>query len=183
MMVRLVRALLAVAGCSALLVATATSALAYQGEVAANVTVSVPSGPLPCGTAFAVTATVLDANGAAVPNATVTWSFMQTLSPEDRITEPTSMTNADGVATTHVVLACVLGERQIQAQVAGTTGMGGAVLAITATGLPNTSTEPSRTPGGAGGPVAIQLAGAVGVLIVAAVYLRRRTATGRETDR
>ncbi len=131
----------------ALLTALAAPAvLGYAGQVTGQVSVSGPSGTIVCNTPVTVSATVLDVNGKPFDNTPVTWSFASgTAKPGDKISPTTSTTNASGVATTTVTLACVAGSRTVNAT--SGTFVGGAVLGITSAGLPNTSTSvPAGTP-------------------------------------
>lgn len=126
----------------ALLATLATSAVfAYAGQVAGQVSVAAPSGTVACNSPVTVSATVLDINGKPFDNTSVTWSFKSGQQAGDTIAPATSMTNASGVATTTVTLACKAGSRTVDAT-AGTI-VGSAVLGITSTGLPNTSTLPA----------------------------------------
>jgi hypothetical protein len=125
----------------------APAVLGYAGQVAGQVTVTPPAGTLVCNTPFTVSATILDVNGIPFDATTVTWSFKAgTSQTGDTISPLTSTTNASGVATTTVTLACIVGSRTILAT-AGTVSSG-AVLGITATGLPNTATGGAGTPAG-----------------------------------
>ena len=133
---------LAATGLLALLVAPTVAA--YETPVPQSVTVSVPSGTLPCGSPFAVSATVLDANGQPIADAEATWTLTTVVSSKDAVVDPTSITDANGVATNQVYLDCVAGEREVEARVGD--AFGGAVLGITSAGLPNTSTPPAQTP-------------------------------------
>ncbi len=140
---RLGRAALA----AVLLSAIAVSAVfAYAGQVAAQVSVAGPSGALACNTPITVSATVLDVNGKPFDSTAVTWSFSSGAQSGDRISPTRSTTDANGVATTTVTLACVAGSRTLAAT-AGTV-VGSAVLGLTSSGLPNTSAATGPTPAG-----------------------------------
>jgi hypothetical protein len=134
------------AGLAAVALALITSATAfgYAGEVAGAVTVAGPSGTLTCGVNITVTATVVDAAGKLIAGQPVAWVFTSTPSSADKINTTPTTTNASGVATTTVVLACVAGSRTIRATADAIST--GAVLSVTAAGLPNTSTLPGETP-------------------------------------
>jgi hypothetical protein len=142
MVARLGSAVMAGAFLSAI---AATAVFGYAGQVAGQVSVAGPSGTIACNTPVTVSATVLDVNGKPFDNTQVTWSFKSgTAQSGDKINPTTSMTNASGVATTTVTLACVAGSRTVNA--ASGSFVGGAVLGITSAGLPNTSTDPVGTP-------------------------------------
>jgi len=134
------------AGLAAVALALITSATAfgYAGEVAGAVTVAGPGGTLTCGVNITVTATVVDAAGKLIAGQPVAWAFTSTPSTADKINTTPTTTNASGVATTTVVLACVAGSRTIRATADAVSA--GAVLSVTAAGLPNTSTLPGETP-------------------------------------
>ena len=143
------------AAAAGLLLALAVPAVAaYEAEVPQSVTVTAPTGTLPCGTAFPVSATILDTNGTPVPGAEVTWSFKTFVSSQDSIVDLTTTSDANGVATTRVWLDCIVGERQVEARSGN--AVGGAVLGITEAGvaagtggtggLPSTSTPVNQTP-------------------------------------
>ncbi len=138
MLARLGGAVLAGALLSAI---AATAVLGYAGQVAGQVSVAAPSGTIACNTPVTVSATILDVNGKPFDNTTVTWSFKSGAQAGDKISPTTSTTNAAGVATTTVTLACVVGSRSVDATAGAI--VGGAVLGITSAGLPNTSTLPA----------------------------------------
>jgi hypothetical protein len=127
-----------------LLSVAASAAIAYEGQITQQVTVAGPAGTLACNTALTVTATVLDASGNPVDNRAVVWTFSAGQVTGDQIVTPSTVTNASGVTTTTVKLACTVGNRTVVALVAP--AFGEAVLGITATGLPPTSTDPGSTP-------------------------------------
>jgi len=93
------------------LLIAAASASAYNGQVAATATVSAESAA--CGDAFTVESTFLDLEGLPVGGLSVKWSFLTSQSPDDAINDTTTVTDADGVATTTVTLAAVPGDRTI----------------------------------------------------------------------
>jgi Bacterial Ig-like domain (group 1) len=128
----------------ALALITTATAFGYSGEVAGAVTVAGPGGTLTCGVNITVTATVVDAAGKLIAGQPVAWSFTSTPSTADKINTTPTITNASGVATTTVVLACVAGNRTIRAVADAISAS--AVLGVTAAGLPNTSTLPGETP-------------------------------------
>lgn len=140
-----------------LLALTVPAVAAYETPVAQSVSVAAPSGTLACKTEFPVSATILDANGQPIANTDVTWTLTTVVSSQDSIVDGTTTTDANGVATTNVWLDCIVGERQIEARVGD--AFGGAVLAITSGGLPNTSTPTNQTP-----PLMLAIAGVAVVL-------------------
>jgi len=73
----------------------------------------------------------------------VAWSFAASPSSGDEIVEATTTTDAQGVTSTTVILACEAGDRTIKAT-AGQ-AFGSVVLSVTGEGLPDTSTAPSDT--------------------------------------
>ena len=123
----------------------ASAAFGYAGQVAQQVTVAGPAGTLSCNTALTVTATVLDAGGKPVDNRAVAWTFGAGKVTGDQIVTASTTTNALGVTSTTVKLACTVGNRTIVAT--ATPASGQLVLGIAATGLPPTSTiPPDSTP-------------------------------------
>ena len=100
---------------AAIILLTATvTAFGYNGQVEAIVGVAA-QGTITCGQPFTMTATILDADGAPVADASVAWSFVTTQSSSDTINKTPTVTNAKGVATTTVTLGAVSGERPIRA--------------------------------------------------------------------
>lgn len=140
---------------------TAATVAAYAGQVAESIQIGV--GTIKCNSPITVTATVLDNNGKAISGKAVAWNFVSTPSTSDTISPRSSTTNALGVATTTVRLACIPGNRQLRAtadQVSGTAVFGlteGQVLGIT--GLPNTTAAPpgSRPESSSGLPLLVML--------------------------
>jgi len=131
---------------AALALAMTTTVFAYSGQVAGAITVGGPSGILKCGVALTVTATVRDAAGSPIEGQPVAWTFTSSPSSADKINSTPTTTDASGVATTTVTLACVAGNRTVTATADGISA--GAVLGITAAGLPRTSTAPDGSPVG-----------------------------------
>jgi len=166
------------AGLAAVALALITSATAfgYAGEVAGAVTVAGPGGTLTCGVNITVTATVVDAAGKLIAGQPVAWAFTSTPSTADKINTTPTTTNASGVATTTVVLACVAGSRTIRATADAISAS--AVLSVTAAGLPNTSTLPGETPAQnlpvIGTLLAVLAMAAGGVLALRRISLSRR---------
>jgi hypothetical protein len=162
---------LGAAGAAALLLLSvaAPAAFAYEGQVAQQVTVAGPAGTLSCNMALTVTATVLDAGGKPVDNRAIAWTFGAGKVTGDQIVTASTTTNATGVATTTVKLACVVGNRTVIATADASSGQ--AVLGITATGLPPTGTTPP-TPMW---PYALAILG----ICVASFVVGRRVLQGR----
>ncbi len=155
---------------------TAATAFGYAGEVAGAVTIATPGGTLKCGVNITVTATIVDSAGKPISGQPVAWTFTTTPSAADKINKTPTTTDANGVATTTVVLACVAGNRYLHA-VADAVGAS-AVLGVTAAGLPNTSTLPSETPAQGlpliGTLLAVLAMAAGGVLALRQISLSRR---------
>ena len=137
---------LAASGVAALLLLSVAvpAVLGYAGQVANQVSVAGPAGTLVCNTNLTVTATVLDSGGTPVDNRAVVWSFGAGAVSGDQIVTVNTMTDAAGVTSTTVKLACVIGNRTVVATADPASGQ--VVLGITATGLPRTSTDPGSAP-------------------------------------
>ena len=137
---------LAATGVAALLLLSvaAPAVMGYAGQVVNQIIVGGPTGTLACNTPLTVTAIILDAGGHPVDNRAVVWSIGTGKVAGDQVVTVSTMTNATGVATTTVKLACVVGNRTIIATSDTMTGQ--VVLGITAIGLPPTSTAPDATP-------------------------------------
>ena len=129
---------------SVLALVLSATAFGYAGQVAALVTIGGPSGPVPCGTAVTLSAAVTDAAGAPIEGQPVDWAFSSSPSSKDKINATPTLTNANGVATTTVTLACVAGQRTITAT--ADAARAGAVLSVSAAGLPRTSTALAGVP-------------------------------------
>ena len=129
---------------TALALAMTATAFGYAGQVLGTISVVGPSGTIKCGVAVTVTATLLDVNGNPFTGETVTWKITSTPTGADKVNKTTSTTNSSGVATTTVTLACVAGNRTVTATSDGMSA--GAVLGVTAAGLPRTSTLQGGTP-------------------------------------
>ena len=163
----------------------------YAGQVVATLTITGPTGSVPCATSLTFHATALDVDGNPIEGEQIHWSFSTSPSNKDRIKPRTSRTDASGVATTTVTLACVPGQRTLTARgdkieaSAVVTVVGGAVLGATGggvgvTGLPRTSTiEAAATVGGPASPVAPGLAVAGLLLLLGAGTILRRFALVR----
>jgi hypothetical protein len=124
------------------LVAVGTVA-GYAGQVVATVEVSAPTGPQLCGTSIAVSAFLQTTDGAVIDGRLVTWSFVSGNVTGDTIAQATSTTNASGIATSHVTLACsphgvVLGA--VSDEVSGTV-----TITTSGQGLPRTDTVPASS--------------------------------------
>jgi hypothetical protein len=160
----------------ALALVTSATAFGYAGEVAGAVTIATPGGTLKCGVNITVTATIVDSAGKPIAGQPVDWSFTSSPSAADKINKTPTTTNASGVATTTVVLACVAGNRNLHAVADAVSAS--AVLGVTAAGLPNTSTLPSETPA-QGSPligmlIAVLAMAAGGVFALRQISLSRR---------
>ena len=136
---------------TALLLVSATAAFGYAAQVAGTVTIT--TGPITCTAPVVITATVLE-TGTNLPieGQTVNFGF-QTSVAGDTISANSAVTNALGVATTTVQLACVTGNRTIFGVADDVRGSGVLSLTVTvapsattaprpAAGLPNTATAP-----------------------------------------
>ena len=170
------------------LITAGTAFGAYSGNgVTEAVTIARLGGTVTCGVNITVTATVVDATGTPIPGQPVDWSFAPKLKADaaDTISSSPSTTDASGVATTTVKLACVPGSRGLRATADAVTGSAvlsvsatGAVLGVTSGSLPNTSTLPGETPAPQDLPVigtllAILAMAAGGGLILRRVSLSR----------
>jgi hypothetical protein len=169
--------------------AMATSVFGYVTQVPHSITVSPSSPTFTCGSSHVVRAQVLDPDGLPIKQLTVKWSFGQSPSSHDKIRPATSKTNAHGVATTRVTLACVLGDRVIRSTVNGITGS--AVVHVTGddqhvlgtTGtpgggtLPNTSTLAADAstdgPPSPAAPVIVALLAASAIIVRRLAFARR----------
>jgi len=158
----------------ALVLGTAATALAYSGQVAASISISVKAT---CGETATATAKVLDADGAPVAGVSVDWALVTTQSASDKINKTPTTTNANGMASTTLTLGAVDGPRQIRATVgAGTeTEVSAAAVVNPVCGevLPNTSTLPAETRPGDTAALLAALAFAAGIALV----LRRLATT------
>jgi len=166
------RVIAGIAAMSVLLL-TAASAVAYSGQVAGSVSISVGAT---CGEVVTATATVLDADGVPVAGQAVDWSLVTVQSPLDKVNQTPTTTNAKGIATTTLTLATLNGTRRVRATVgAGTeteVSATAVVNPVCSGSLPNTSTLPPETPGGAVAAILAALA-----LIACAGLTLRRLAT------
>jgi hypothetical protein len=123
---------------TALALAIATSVSAYPAQVVISLTVSGPIGSVNCGTPITLRATALETLGSPIEGQPIDWAFTSTPSSKDTVNTTPTITNASGVATTSVTLACVVGERTVTAT--GDAVNAGAVLGVTSAGLPVTTT-------------------------------------------
>lgn len=151
------------------LVATAT-VLGYAGQVAATVQVSSPSGPQACNTPITVTALIKDINGSPISGQPVAWSFISGNVTGDTILTTPTTTNASGIATTHVQLACsphtlVLGA--VADESSGTT-----TIVASGKSLPRTDTVSGST-------MPTMVLAALAVLVGMGLMLRRFAADRR----
>jgi hypothetical protein len=123
---------------AALALALSATVLAYAAQVVAALTVSGPGGSASCGTPITLRATALETGGAPIEGQPIDWAFTSSPSNQDRINSTPTITNASGVASTTVTLACVVGDRTVTAT--GDAVNASAVLGVTSAGLPGTST-------------------------------------------
>lgn len=160
---------------AALVLLAATTAFGYAGEVAAEVSVGVPGGTIKCGVAITISATIVDKDGKPIEGQPADWTFASSPSSADKINSTPTTTDASGVATTTVTLACVAGNREVRATADDVSG--GAVLGVTAAGLPRTSTLPDAAPAGA--PPFDTLLAALAVLVGGGIMIRRLVLSSR----
>jgi hypothetical protein len=162
---------------AALALAMSVTVLAYARQVVAVLTISGPSGPVPCGTPVTLRATALDINGAPIGGQPVRWVLSSTPSHRDTIKPRSTLTNASGVATTTITLACVAGPRTVtaaadRARASAVLNIAtGGVLGLTSAGLPNTSTALDGE--AHDGPPIAQLLGVLGLLAGTWIMFRR----------
>ena len=148
----------------ALALLAAVTVLGYAGQVAATVSASGPSGPQTCGLPLTISAVVQETGGALISGQPVTWSFSGGNVTGDKILTATSTTNANGVATTRIELACSAHSVTVAAVADAVTGT--VVVQSSGKGLPRTDTAPSSS------FLAIALA-ALAVLVGSGAILRR----------
>ena len=153
----------------ALVVLAAPGAVAYNGQVATSVSLSGPAGGAQCSTDLPVSVTVLDTAGHAVTDTAVTWGWASTAVAGDSIVDSTTITDSSGASSTAVRLACVSGDRTLQAHVGD--AFGSLVLGVQAVGLPRTDTSPVTMPWAT---IASLVVAAAGLLLVGRRILVRR---------
>jgi hypothetical protein len=153
----------------ALALGLTTTALAYAGQVPGTVSISGPASTLSCGLPTSVSATVVDASSNPIAGQAVHWSFGSSPSTADTVSPTQTTTNADGVATSTVTLACVAGDRTVIATADAI--IGAAVLGVTMGGLPRTSTE--SVPGPVGNLPILTMFAALAVLVGGGGIVRR----------
>ena len=157
------------------LLATA-SVLAYDGQVAATISVAGPAGNVSCGTSSTLHATVLDTNGNPDTDVPVSWSFSSGDIGGDKFSPNPSITNSSGVATTTVTWACPASSTTSNrvVHIDATTVpdiLGSIAVTVTVKGLPSTSTDPASGTS----PLAV-LAAAFAVIAGSWIILRRVSA-------
>lgn len=140
--------------------------MAYAGEVAAQVVANGPGGVLRCHRDLPLTATVVDKNGKAIEGQPVSWSITATPSSDDVLGNGTTITNANGVATTTINMDCVVGDRSVRAT--ADDAFDDIALTLSEAGLPGTFTAPSNTT-----PAWALAAAALAVLVGAGLLARR----------
>jgi|OpeIllAssembly_1097287.scaffolds.fasta_scaffold916367_1 hypothetical protein len=138
-MSRASRALRAIAA-GALLVVAGAMPVAAADPTAATVTITVPEAPIVCRVETEVSALVLDASGATIAGATVTWSLMPIASSQDSVVDGETTTGSQGVATTRIWIDCIPGLRTLNATAGPVTAS--VDLVVSTAGMPETSTEP-----------------------------------------
>lgn len=152
--------------------AAAMAALGYAGQVAGTITMSGPAGNVSCGTTSTVHAHALDTNGNPFTGEVITWSFGGGNIAGDKFVPPTSITDANGNATTQVTFACpsssTKSNRVVNIRAAAGEAVGSLTITVTVKGLPSTSTDPLG-----GTPTAAILAAALAVLLGGWIILRR----------
>ena len=163
----------------------ATSTPAPTTVAATKLTITLPSSPIACEKHTEISALVTDASGATIAGKTVTWTLMPFASTQDSWTDMASVTGSQGVATTQVWIACVPGDRAINASADGVTAS--AQLVVSDVGMPAatapaptapaagitvppTWTEP-MTPERGSVPAGLLLGGAAGLMGLAALLL------------
>lgn len=153
----------------ALVVLAAPGAVAYNGQVATSVSLGGPAGGAQCSADLPVTVTVLDSAGHAVTNTPVTWDWASTAIAGDSILDSSTTTDSSGASSTAVRLACVPGDRTLEAHAGD--AFGSLVLGVQAVGLPRTDTSPITMPWAT---VASLVVAAAGLLLVGRRILVRR---------
>jgi hypothetical protein len=161
---RHLRTIAAIFGGSALALIATVSVLGYAGQVAATVSVSAPSGPQTCGLPLTISATIQETGGALISGQPVAWSFSAGAIAGDKILTANSTTNASGVASTQIQLACSAHSVTVAAVADDVTGT--VVVQSSGKGLPRTDTAPTTS------FLAIALA-ALAVLVGSGAILRR----------
>jgi hypothetical protein len=124
--------------------ALAVPAVSAAEPVAAKLTITLPSAPIVCRQETEVSVLVVDAGGATIAGKEVSWGLAPVVSSQDGITESTSLTGSQGVATTRVWIDCIPGARTLL--VKSDDAIASQVLAISADGMPAaTPTPPPAT--------------------------------------
>jgi len=154
----------AILGGTALALVATVSVFGYAGQIAATVAMSAPSGPQTCGLPLTISATVQETGGALISGQPVAWSFSAGNVAGDKILTANSTTNANGVATTRIELACSAHSVTVAAVADEITGT--VVVQSSGKGLPRTDTAPTSS------FLAIALA-ALAVLVGSGAILRR----------
>lgn len=129
----------------ALALFTASAVGAYEGEVAATIVGTGPSGPQTCETAVTVTATVQDTTGKLIEGQPVNWVFDSGNIAGDSIADATTITDVNGVATTTVQFACT--PRSVTLSVTADAASGTFVVEVGGeTSAPVATAPPAETP-------------------------------------
>jgi hypothetical protein len=175
-MSRVSRALRVVAAGSLLVIAGALPVSAAD-PAAATVTITVPDAPIVCRMETEVSALVLDAAGATIAGATVTWSIMPVASSQDSVVAYETTTGSQGVATTKIWIDCIPGPRTLNATADAVTAS--VDLAVSTAGMPETSTEPPPAVPVQDGVTPLAVALVLGAALVGFVVFGLRATRGR----
>jgi len=158
--------------------AAALSVLAYDGQVAATVSVTGPAGNQSCGTTSTIHALVLDSLGAPDTDVVVDWTFTGGNIAGDHFSPTSSTTNSSGIATTQVTFACpgssVKSNRVVHIDATTAVDISGSLaITVTVKGLPSTSTDP------AGGTSTLAVLAAAFAVIAGSWIILRRVSAAR----
>lgn len=119
----------------------AATVAGYAGQVAATITATAVEDSVTCGTPITVSALIQDAADDPIGEQPVTWSLGLGAIAGDAITDTATDTNAQGIASTGIRLAC--GERrQVTVVISADDVEGSLVLQTDGQGLPRTDTTP-----------------------------------------
>jgi hypothetical protein len=162
--------MLGLIGGMTLAIGLSATALGYAGQVVAVLTISGPTGAVACGSPVTLRATALDLQGQPIEGQRVHWGLRSTPSHKDTIEPRSSITDENGVATTTVTLACVVGPRTVTARADKVRAYAVLNISLGAISLPNTSTVAEAPANG------LPIAGILGMLAALAgsgLILRR----------
>lgn len=161
----------------ALLVAAGAMPVAAADPTVATVTITVPQAAIACRVETEVSALVLDASGATIAGAIVTWSLMPVASSQDSVVDGETTTGSQGVATTRVWIDCIPGPRTVNATSGAVTTS--VDLVISTAGMPDTSTQPPRDAPAGEGATPIAAALVVGAALAGAALFGLRASRAR----